>query len=98
MLNLGADNALLNWYKALEHQDLKIETTVIVPDVRGQQNKLLPWFWSMDVQRDADVGEWMSDCRCILVYACSDICSKNESNYSLSSALAEGKSSKDVVD
>ncbi|KAH9026760.1 hypothetical protein EDB85DRAFT_1868785, partial [Lactarius pseudohatsudake] len=27
----------------------------------GQRNKSLPWFWTMDVRRDADVGEWMED-------------------------------------
>src|SRR5260370_18291629 len=45
------------------------------PDVRGQQNKLLPWFWSMDVRRDADVGAWMNDCNCILIYVGPDRCS-----------------------
>jgi len=68
MLELGADASLLDRYKALEPQDLKIDTTVIAPNVRGQRNKSLPWFWSMDVRRDADVGEWMNDCRCILVH------------------------------
>ena len=98
MPNLGADDTLLSQYKVLEHQDLKIDTTVIAPDVHGQWNKLLPWFWFMDIQRDADVGVWMSDCRCTSVYMCSDICSTNESNCSLLSALAEGKGSKDAVD
>ena len=68
MLELGANASLFDQYKALEPQDLKIDTIVIVPNVRGQQNKSLPWFWSMDVRRDADVGEWMNDCRCILVH------------------------------
>ena len=44
MPNLSADDTLLSWYKVLEHQDLKIDTTVIIPDVCGQQNKSLPWF------------------------------------------------------
>ena len=77
--NLGTDNTLLSQYKVLERQDLKINTAVIAPNVRGQRNKSLPWFWSMDIQRDADVGAWMSDCRCTLVYVCSDTCStKNQ--------------------
>ena len=98
MPNLGADDTLLSRYKVLERQDLKIDTTVIAPDVRGQRNKSLPWFWSMDIRRDADVGAWMSDCRCTSVYVRSDICSTNKSNCSLSSALAEGKGSKDAMD
>ena len=40
--NLGADNTLLSRYKILERQDLKIDTAVIVPNVRGQRNKSLP--------------------------------------------------------
>jgi hypothetical protein len=63
MLDLGAETSLLDRYKVLERQDLRIDTAVIAPNVRGQRNKSLPWFWSMDVQRDADVGAWMNDCR-----------------------------------
>jgi len=65
MLDLHAEAPLLDRYKALERQDLRINTTVIAPNVRGQRNKSLPWFWSMDVRRDADVGAWMNDCKCI---------------------------------
>ena len=71
ILNLGAGASLLDRYKVLEPQDLKTETTVIAPDVRGQRNKSLPWFWSMDVRRDSDIGAWMNDCRCISVQALS---------------------------
>ena len=65
MLDLDAEAPLLDRYKALERQDLRINTTIIAPNVRGQRNKSLLWFWSMDVRRDADVGAWMNDCRCI---------------------------------
>jgi hypothetical protein len=64
IIDLDANATLLDRYKVLQRQDLKINTTVIAPDVRGQRNKLLPWFWSMDVRRDADVGAWMNDCKC----------------------------------
>ena len=80
MLDLGADNSLLDRYKVLKPQDLKIDTTIIAPDVCGQLNKLLPWFWSMDVQRDANVGAWMNDCKCILIYVCPDRCSTSNLN------------------
>ncbi len=62
MVNLGAGTSLLDRYKVLRRQDLSVKTSVIAPHVRGQRNKSLPWFWTMDVQRDADVGEWMEDC------------------------------------
>ena len=96
MLDLGADASLLDRYKVLEQQDLKIDTAVITPDVRGQRNKSLPWFWSMDVRRDSDVGAWIHDCKCISFHAYTH--STSEIKCSLSSALAEGESSEDMVD
>ena len=62
MVDLGAAANILDRYKVLRRQDLSVKTTVLAPDVRGQRNKSLPWFWTMDVRRDADVGEWMEDC------------------------------------
>ena len=98
MLDLGADASLLDRYKVLERQHLRIDTTVIAPNARGQRNKSLPWFWSMDVRRDADVGAWMNDCRFISAHTCSNGCLANKFKCSLSSALVEGESSKDTVD
>jgi hypothetical protein len=66
--DLGADTFLLGRYKVLRRQDLSIKTTVIDPHVRGQRNESLPWFWAMDIRRDADVGEWVADCTCFSVY------------------------------
>ncbi|KAH9048382.1 hypothetical protein EDB84DRAFT_1434385 [Lactarius hengduanensis] len=61
MVDLGVGSTLLDRYKVLRRQDLSVKTSVIAPHVRGQRNKLLPWFWTMDVRRDADIGEWMED-------------------------------------
>jgi hypothetical protein len=83
MLHLSADASLLDQYKVLERHDLKIDTTIIAPNVRGQQNKSLPWFWSMDVRRDADVRLWMNDCRRIPFLVRSDACSTNKFKCSL---------------
>ena len=96
MLNLSADASLFDRYKALERQDLKIGTTVIAPDVRGQRNKSLPWFWSMDIQRDADVGVWMNDCTCNFISALRNAI--RQFIYSLSGTLVEGQSSKNTMD
>jgi len=98
MLELGAEASLLDRYKVIQCQDLKIDTTVIAPHVRGQWNKLLPWFWSMDAQRDADVRAWMNDYMCFSFHAHSDGFSTNKLKCSLPGALAEGKSSKGMVD
>ncbi|KAF8266109.1 hypothetical protein EI94DRAFT_1701995 [Lactarius quietus] len=61
MVDLGASDNLLEWYKILRRQHMSVKTSVIAPQVRGQQNTRLPWFWSMDVWWDTDVGEWMED-------------------------------------
>jgi hypothetical protein len=62
IVDLEADTLLLDRYKVLTRQDLSVKTSIIAPQVRGQRNKMLPWFWTMDVRRDTDVGEWMEDC------------------------------------
>ena len=61
MVDLGASSNLLDRYQVLSQEDLSINTSVITPQVWGQRNKSLPWFWTMDVQQDTDVGEWMED-------------------------------------
>ncbi|KAF8265897.1 hypothetical protein EI94DRAFT_1702128 [Lactarius quietus] len=62
MVDLGASDNLLEWYKILRWQHLSVKTSVIVPQVRGPQNARLSWYWSMDVRQDTDVEEWMEDC------------------------------------
>src|SRR6266404_4907717 len=69
IVNLRADSDLLCRYKVLTWQDLSVKTSVISADVCGQQNKSLPWFWTLDVRRDADIGAWMEDCMCSIIYA-----------------------------
>ena len=98
MVDLGAGASLLNWYKVLQRQDLKIDTTVIASHMCGQRNTSLPWFWSMDAQGDADVRAWMNDCMCFLSHTHPEGCSTNKFKCSLPGALAEGKSLKDKVD
>jgi hypothetical protein len=98
IVNLGAKASLLDRYKALACQDLRIDTAILAPDVRGQWNKSLPWFWSMDIHRDANVGVWMNDCKHILFHMCSDRYSNHGFKSSLPSALAKSKGLKDMVD
>jgi hypothetical protein len=68
IIDLGADTFLLDRYKVLKRQDLCVNTSIIAPHVQGQRNKSLPWFWTMDVRRDAEVGAWLEDCTCLIVY------------------------------
>jgi hypothetical protein len=60
--DLGAGADLLDRYQVLSPRDLTVKTSVIAPQVRGQWNKSLAWFWTMDVRRDAEGGAWMEDC------------------------------------
>lgn len=62
IVDLGADAKMLDKYKVLKSQDLSVKTSIIASDVRGQRNASLPWFWAMDIQRDANVGLWLKDC------------------------------------
>jgi hypothetical protein len=71
MVDLGASADLLDRYKVLKRQDLSVRTSIIAPHIRGQRNKSLPWFWTMDVRGDADVGSWMEDCASFSVFICS---------------------------
>jgi hypothetical protein len=64
--NLSTDNILLDRYKVLKRQDLTVKTSVIAPQVRGQRNKSLPWFWTMDIRRDNEFGAWMEDCALLI--------------------------------
>ncbi|KAF8261859.1 hypothetical protein EI94DRAFT_1604673, partial [Lactarius quietus] len=63
IVDLGATSSLFDQYKVLTRQHLSVKTSIIAPQVREQWNKSLPWFWTMDVRRDANVGEWMEDCK-----------------------------------
>jgi len=68
IVDLGADSVLLERYKVLTQQDLSVKTSVIAPHVHGQWNKSLPWFWTMDVRRDTNIGGWMEDCTCSFIW------------------------------
>jgi len=95
IVDLGAGTDLLDRYKVLRRQDLSVKTSVIAPHVRGQRNKSLPWFWTMDVRRDTDVGEWMEDCKSSIISHTLNQCDHWRS---LPSALAPSKGSKDAMD
>lgn len=69
LADLGAGTDLLDRYKVLRRQDLSIKTSIIAPHVRGQRNKSLAWFWTMEVERDSDLVKWMEDCTFFLSHA-----------------------------
>lgn len=63
--NVEADKvaleAKLSIYKPLEKADLKANTTLIEPSVRGVHQLHLPWFWNLDAQGDSAQGEWLAE-------------------------------------
>ncbi|KIK74421.1 hypothetical protein PAXRUDRAFT_19889 [Paxillus rubicundulus Ve08.2h10] len=61
MVALGANNDILARYQGLSKDHLKISGTVAEPNARGHKNDTLPWFWSMDVVRDAEANDWMME-------------------------------------
>ncbi|KAH9919146.1 hypothetical protein B0H21DRAFT_702221, partial [Amylocystis lapponica] len=62
MVSLGASEALLNHYKVLRQEDLKVSTAVADPNMRGQRATTMAWFWTMDIRRDAEGQAWMEEC------------------------------------
>ncbi|KIK74449.1 hypothetical protein PAXRUDRAFT_175682 [Paxillus rubicundulus Ve08.2h10] len=73
MISLSDEDTLVQ-YQVLEKEHLKVSTTVSDPNARGHLTKLynradstLAWFWTMDVQRDAEVNNWMTKCMFISI-------------------------------
>ncbi|KAF8547467.1 hypothetical protein OG21DRAFT_1527140 [Imleria badia] len=62
MVKLGADALMLNRYQALREEDLKVNTAAAAaPNTRGLCNESLSWFWMMDIPRDTEASDWMSE-------------------------------------
>ncbi|KAF8833168.1 hypothetical protein BDN67DRAFT_873472, partial [Paxillus ammoniavirescens] len=61
MVALGASNDILAQYQVLTKDHLKVSSAVAEPNARGHMNDTLPWFWSMDVARDAEADNWMME-------------------------------------
>ncbi|KIK73044.1 hypothetical protein PAXRUDRAFT_179378 [Paxillus rubicundulus Ve08.2h10] len=63
MVALEADEVLMERYKSLVNQDLKVTTAISDPNGSFHHMENLAWFWTMDIPRDAQESDWMSDCR-----------------------------------
>ncbi|KAG1868406.1 hypothetical protein F4604DRAFT_1584764, partial [Suillus subluteus] len=53
-------HGLLGKYLRLEKSHLKATAAMADPNARGQQNAMLPWFWSLNVQGDSVRSDWMN--------------------------------------
>ncbi|KIK72699.1 hypothetical protein PAXRUDRAFT_57001, partial [Paxillus rubicundulus Ve08.2h10] len=61
MVALEADEVLMERYKPLVDQDLKVTTTISNPNGSVHCMEILAWFWTMDIPRDAQESDWMSE-------------------------------------
>ncbi|KAL4068931.1 hypothetical protein V8B97DRAFT_2024587 [Scleroderma yunnanense] len=62
MVLLGVDAAILDQYQELEHHDMWISTTVVDPNVYRHHHEHLAWIWTMDIPKDMNTNDWMSEC------------------------------------
>lgn len=72
MVALNARGNLLDRYKVLKKEDLKVSAAIADPNARGHRDDTLAWFWTMDVPRDTKVNDWMSECMTIPCYLNTD--------------------------
>lgn len=63
MIELGAGEELLGRYEVLRNEDLKVSTAVAMPNARDHRHSSLSWLWTMDIPRDTEVNDWMSECK-----------------------------------
>ena len=49
-------------YQPLAKGDINVDTARIEPGLRGQRNKHLAWFWTMDISDDVEQQEGMTEC------------------------------------
>ncbi|KIM70529.1 hypothetical protein SCLCIDRAFT_18643 [Scleroderma citrinum Foug A] len=61
MVALGADSSILDQYQPLDKKDLIVSTTVTEPNARGHRHDSLAWFWTMDIPKDTNRNDWMSE-------------------------------------
>jgi hypothetical protein len=63
MLRLGPSDEELERYQALRKEHLNVTTARIDPSLRGQRDTSLAWFWTMDVKKDTDQIDSMTECK-----------------------------------
>jgi hypothetical protein len=92
LANLGAAGELLERYRPLLKEHLKVSTAVADPNARGQRNNTLAWFWSMDVEGDSRNSDWLNECELIVADKCAAL-----TLHSLPCALASCQGIKRLV-
>lgn len=62
MVSLSANDEMLERYRPLKEADLRVSSAVLHPDGRAKRTENLAWFWTMDIPRDTEADDWMSEC------------------------------------
>ena len=69
--NLGVASGLLERYKEIQKEDLKMSRDVVEENRVGQRSSELPWFWRLDRKWEKNRDEFLKECEfcfiCILI-------------------------------
>ena len=63
MIKLGARREIMDRYRVLKREDLKVSTALIHPNAHGLAGASLSWIWGADVGGDPQSAEWMDECK-----------------------------------
>ncbi|KIK82487.1 hypothetical protein PAXRUDRAFT_153734 [Paxillus rubicundulus Ve08.2h10] len=77
MVALQVDKTLLDRYEPLVDQDLKVTAAISDPNGSIHHMADLAWFWTMNIPRDAQESDWMSEfyhINCLCAKAVQDQC------------------------
>ena len=59
---LGASEHLLDQYKEIQKENLKMSRDIVEENRVGQRSSELAWFWRLDQKGDGDRGEFLKEC------------------------------------
>ncbi|KAI6111367.1 hypothetical protein F5141DRAFT_1063661 [Pisolithus sp. B1] len=63
MIALQASPEVLNWYLELQKSHLTTSTAAFTQGAHGHHASQLPWFWTIDIPRDASSKSWLTECQ-----------------------------------
>lgn len=60
--NLGAPSEVMDKYRPILLEDLKVSGDVTEEQRLGQRNDTIPWFWRIGTTNEEQGNEWMDEC------------------------------------
>ncbi|KAI6110299.1 hypothetical protein EDD16DRAFT_1486751 [Pisolithus croceorrhizus] len=61
MIALQASPEVLNWYLELQKSHLTTSTAAFTQGAHDHHASQLPWFWTIDIPRDASSKSWLTE-------------------------------------